>query len=247
MANNCLVTRLKATVNNPDLPLLNRIRFKKGTGTSRLDIIGFGGQHSVTCFVNGDYTASYNGNHQNETFSALAPYNSIAQIGISQTSDAGYFEFLFDDTMVADKFSFKPSFMECEDNFETLSLYSPYFLTMLLTQGATFGGNPTFSKWLNLVDENVSLVADFITTVNTYQTNVVEDAIDYTKFGKLINVTNITNLNTIVPATIAAAMVSNGRTSGTMQIITSVIVTVKFGSSMTNPTSQETAQGYQIS
>ena len=137
--------------------------------------------------------------------------------------------------------------MECQDTFEALALYSPYFLIELLQQGASFAGSPTLSQWLDLVDENADLIASRITIVNTYQTNVVEDTIDYTKFGKLINVTNITNLNTIVPATIAAAMVSNGRTSGTMQIITSVIVTVKFGSSMTNPTTEETAQGYQIS
>lgn len=247
MSKKCFITKLKMSVTNPDLPTLNGIQFKKTTGNSHIDFSAVDRAHEFSAIVHGDYVANYNVNYQNETFKVLAPLNQLASVIITSAANNGYFEFVFDDTMVYDKVVFAPHFLECQETFADLCEYSPYFLINLLQQGSKYKGTPKFSEWLNLVDENTDLIANLIQNINTYETNVEEDTIDYAKLGKLIKVTNIINLNTIVPATVATAMVSNGRTSGTMRIITNVVVTIKFGSSMTNPTAEETAQGYQIS
>lgn len=248
MANNCLVKKLKASVNTNTPMVFGAFKFTKvnGSAQSEIRVSRLTRNTDLSITVTGDYSVIFNENtYTNTTFTVTAGI-SEQRLLVNRTSESGSVQLKPEGDYVDNKFVFKFANLLCANTMEELCGYSPYFLISMMNQGANYGGSPKFSTWLNLVDDNLSDINSYITTVNRYQTNIAEDSIDYTKFGKLVNVTNITDFNTLNAATLAAAMVSNGRTSGVMNVTTNVVTKVRFGSSMVSPTAEETAQGYQI-
>lgn len=246
--NNCLKIQLNESVNNDNLPFLGKFKFTLSknllTGASIvIKSTSNGGKVKIT--VAGDYTANYNTDYSNTEFEVTA--STVEQyVYISSVAGNGYILFELVNLTNPTGIMFLNKNLKCDKSFYSLSLYSPYLLCgALYAQGNMYADNPKMSEWLDLIIQNN--VQNNVLQVNNYRTNIKEDSIDLNKFGKLINVNMITNLSTVSYAEVANAMVSvGGRTSGTLQFITSVIVNIKFGTSMVNPTAEDTERGWQI-
>lgn len=250
---NCNVKQLKKVVNNENLRYPSELRFQVGelpSGKTQNSYtnVGFAtvsGKTLTYTAISGSWTdASHLGLNSvgiiQNVYDLVSITDSGANCGVYIISPLRVFKY-------ADNFIG----MQCHTNMSIDDLAEKNVKSNVTA--FVLRGNPS---------GNIESLKDYTSMTNFMTTSTVITGNITLAFGKM---TALTTLN-IGPASrlegfvddMLNAMVSNGRTSGTMSLNTMrprnadtpgsmLSKTVKFGSSMVNPTTEETTQGWQIS
>lgn len=226
----CLVTKLKGVVNNPNLPRVGELKWSfSGTWTkdSNFTIIPEEGQ-KITLEISSGFNFWDSSNE--------APYQPKIKIG-GKVIVSSYRRLI---VVAEDDVSFSGSF--------TITLSNKYAIRQWRS-----GVNYDYNK-------DVKDLAYCINMWNFINTNMKGNIVDMAKWTKLeIIDLSFNNYITGELAELCAGMVANGRTKGVITLKTNTLISVngvsgtnlskivRFGESMESPTSEDTLKGYQIS
>lgn len=218
----CLITQLKSVVANPELELFNtlKVSYREDIATSN-------------CRFN--YAAGSNGMKIKVVGSAYIPYTGTTLTNQDYILDGSHTINIIgaDSYIIVDASGFSEqvgiaNLNTCGINkdMELLSQYTPMLLANLFSYGNIVDGEPTLSRYLELTHQYkddcpiiIELTSKIITSLN--RTNLISDVanINYSYLGELINLTILQLLDSEPNYnSIGAAMVANGRTSGTLNI-----------------------------
>ena len=246
MANDCLVTKLKSTVNNDTLEVLGKIKMDvvETTGASfgRFDVISKG--EAITFkTMSGELALGFS---QNDVTN-----NPVDELTINPNTNKLVYYKNATYSILIDKYKGIKQIQNTGNENTTLSIDS-FKYEDLDTISFVCYGNAKVSGELSSISN--------VPKVTLHSTDVVGELNNITT----INVTNISlyDSNNITGEIrdFANLQVQKGRISGTLTIrcnnkITlngtivgnDVVKTIKFGTDMVDPTPEETAQGWQIS
>lgn len=226
----CLVTKLKVVVNNPNLPKAGELKWSfSGTWNEgqNFTIKPIEGQ-AITLEISDGFNFWESTNR--------APYQPETKIG-KKVIVSSYKRLI---VVAEDDVSFSGSF--------TITLLNKYAISHW--RG---GVNYDYNKY-------VKDLAYCSNMENLLNNNIKGNIVDMTKWTKLATLDLAGNhYITGELAELCAGMVANGRRDGTLKISTNTLIsvngvsgtklskTVRFGESMESPTSEDTLKGYQIS
>lgn len=246
MANDCLVETLKGSVLNDSLSRLGTLRIHINSNENPALIRFYCSKSlSVDVYGNGGFSYFTESPDRTQTHKDVV---ANAQIDIYPKKNVEF------DIYLSDKYAVTSLELLGDSHSNTLNInelqYS-YGLTILRSQGSSS------YKSTGFIDSFAELTA--LTNISIYL-NDITGSIE--SLGKLTSLTTLNLATTLVSGsinTLANSMVSNGRTSGSLPILCNGIITyngsvvpdvgskvVKFGTSMENPTEEETSQGWQV-
>jgi hypothetical protein len=231
----CLVKQLKAKVGG-DYPLFNLLSFVYQNDQSVDTKVMYNTTKGINCKCIGTVRTPYNGQTYTDTEFTVSGNHAI---NLNQDSTL----FIYYDSNFAKGTSiiYSPQAVIINKSLGDLVKYCPKALIGLINFGNKFEGSPKLSEYIDLVFENYELVGKEIESIISTRGNVEMDVdnINYTKLGKLTNLTTLRDLPKDPDFdSIGAAMVSNERTSGTLIITSPSSKKIMFNSSYTG--------GYQV-
>ena len=292
MANDCLVTKLKATVNNSNLKKLGVIKMRIVVGANAqinrmAENSTLGAQMKIKAYGDGYFTTTKGGNvrlgdevtFSQEVFPVQGEYDievsykynahdlvmlnvtvkdiDFSDFDYTELKNIGYFE---DSTNVDyDKIPSKNFNNLVNLNFDTnrngklnIDNFANNTTLTILRINSVVNGQ---------ISGNISALSNN-TALTKFDCKTSKITGDISALGGCTALTRTEIYQSKISGSIeslAAAQVAAGRTSGSLVVfysapvtyngespLDSAIKTIKFGSSMENPTSQETTQGWQI-
>jgi hypothetical protein len=229
MSTNCLVTKLKESVDNAWLPVFGKLRCRYNGDARNDSYITFYSSvgWSIPVTLYGDNTAAYaSTTHQNETYNqAYGPTGGRVKMG--GTHDGGYIDIDISSISIREKLWLTLIFIEVEVDFSTyIKLLPTAIYHGIISPGVKFKKELKLSEYINEVNSHAG-AKDTITSINAYRANVIADIDD----AKYLEFANWISLDTLainythdisLDHQLAAGMVANGRTSGTLYVYPTV-------------------------
>lgn len=248
MSANCLVTRLKDSVNNAWIPVLGCARMSPNAASSYFKMNIFNGDSTIPVKLYGDNAITASGTtYQNTTFN----YPKGNECAFAGTESGGYAEVEIANAETA-KLCLSGGYVSFDKSLEELAGYSAYLISKVFKTGNKFAGTNKLSTLFNAIRGNIQKQLQ-VDTLIVYRSNVLIDTASVANIGLLVGCTDIALADDYSWAgdayAIAAEMKTNGRTSGSCRFQFSTgIKTAYFGSDMSghNPTAEETAQGWCV-
>lgn len=225
--NNCLITTLKEEVNNPNLPVLNHIRFRVNNASYasmkclKLLKDPVLPHPWLTFYGNVIAKALPSGTIYQNTTAEVPFLNTTSQytnsLRIQQgTKDGGYIDFIVNNDPAIRGYCPKPIYLDIDKSIRELYAYDSAFIINIMGNGVTIAGNPKLSEWMALMAEEE--YEQYVEEINLVASNIEGDVTNGALFGKYIGLTTLSVKATIDPDAAATAMVTEGRTTGTMTI-----------------------------
>lgn len=244
---NCLVTKLKESVNNNSLQRFGYLRLAPFAANSYINLYNKSESTSIPITVYGDVVVkdvTSGINYQNETFTFSIPNNPIYPNKlnfISGTVDGGYVEFpILESTHLVNTNSV---YLKVMMSLDVLVSYNPKLAIGFLDDAnIQFTGNPKFSTFVGAINADKTNLVPLVKRINLYNSNIEPDDQSIESLGIFTSATTIVLIRNEQDTwecdvdTLAAAQVANHRTSGTLLLNgrTGGPKTIKFGSQYSN-------------